>query len=331
MRKVYSLFPGSIISRSALWLCLCCTVTSVWAGNPPVEGDNLPPCTLSINPSSKEACPDQELNLRGGPHTISFTASLSGGGSYAWTVENTGGVASLLVVQNSLSGQNTATVTMETTNFGRPGTVTLRCTATGGCGSTYKLVTVNTNPSPNTHAGEQWKCSTSPGGYAATWNLITEVSPIINNGGAWTVKYYSTLADAVSNSSAFSNGQASSYAVNVASKTIYARIESSAGCWLAGPVPLRIWPKPTSNPTASAMSACSGTVVDLFGNPAGGSGNYTAHQWVHTGGSASGVNLTNASSQNAHVSASGSGTINLSYEVTDDNGCSGWNSISINI
>ncbi|MBK8196178.1 MAG: HYR domain-containing protein [Lewinellaceae bacterium] len=220
---------------------------------------------------------------------------------------------------------------METTNFGRPGTVTLRCTATGGCGSTYKLVTVNTNPSPNTHAGEQWKCSTSPGGYAATWNLITEVSPIINNGGAWTVKYYSTLADAVSNSSAFSNGQASSYAVNVASKTIYARIESSAGCWLAGPVPLRIWPKPTSNPTASAMSACSGTVVDLFGNPAGGSGNYTAHQWVHTGGSASGVNLTNASSQNAHVSASGSGTINLSYEVTDDNGCSGWNSISINI
>ena len=198
MRKVYSLFSNSSITTSALCLCLgfCLTATSVRAGNPPTNGDNPPPCSVSIGPaSSQNACPDQEVGLRGGPYQISFTATPSGGGPYthAWTVVNSGGTGA---TNANLTNAGTATVTINTQGLGY-GNITLRYTVTGGCGTTSKDVTVSTSQSANTHAGTQWKCSTSSGGYAAVWNLNTEVSPIINNGGAWSVYCYVTPSDAV--------------------------------------------------------------------------------------------------------------------------------------
>jgi|GEM_PF-273619 len=324
MSKVYAL---STIFKSALWLCLCCTVSTVLAENAPSGGDN-PPCSVSIGPATyQDACPDQ-YGYAGGPYQISFTATPSGGGPYthSWVVHNSGGTGAS---NANLSGANTATVTFNTQNLGY-GTVTLRYTVTGACGSTTRDVTVKTNEGPDAHIDPQWKCSTTSG-YDASWNLNTEISPIINNGGAWTVKYYNTASDAQNNVNAFTNAQANNYNVNVASKTIHARITNAAGCWLTGPVHLRIWPTPDVNPTAASSTICPGASTELYGNPTGGSGSYTSHQWTHTGGSASGVSLSNASSRNASVSATGAGTIKVRYRVTDSNGCTAQEEITLNV
>ncbi|MCB0544102.1 MAG: HYR domain-containing protein, partial [Saprospiraceae bacterium] len=325
MRKVYSLFSNSSIPNPALWLCLglCITASTVLAGDPPTGGDNPPPCSVSIGPASvQDACPDQEPNLRGGPYLIQFTANPSGGGPYShtWEVVNAGGTGAN---NSNLSNANTATVTFNTANLGRPGTVTLKYTVTGSCGTTSKLVTVNTNASPNAHLLPQWKCSASQGSYSATWNLNSEISPQINNGGAWTVKYYNSTSDAVNDNNAFNNSQANNYNVNSANKTIYARIQNSAGCWLAGPVSLNIWPTPGVNPVPDASPICVGAPTTVNGNPTGGAGGYT-HAWTRVGGSvpSGNVSLSNTSSQVATVSGSSTGSIILRYVATDINGCS---------
>ncbi|MCE7925397.1 MAG: HYR domain-containing protein, partial [Haliscomenobacteraceae bacterium CHB4] len=333
MSKVYAL---NSILKSALWLCLCCTVSAVMAGNSPYNGDNPPPCDLTIAPaSSQEACPTQFPVFNGGtggPYLISFTASLSGGGTYAWTVESTGGVASLALVESRLSGQNTATVTLNTEDFGTPGTVTLRCTATGACGTTFKLVSINTNNPPNAHVLPQWKCSSVSPGYSATWNLNTEISPIINGGGAWTVKYYNSVADAFADVNPFSNAQANNFNVTSATQTIGARITTPSGCWLTGPVILNVRPAPSASPSAAAANILVDATTTVDGNPSGGAGGYI-HSWVRTGGSVPGANvtLTNASSQIATVGASSAGTIELKYTVTDINGCSDEGTVTVTI
>ena len=329
MSKVYAF---TTIFRSALWLCLCCTVSTVLAESAPSNGDNPPPCGVTISaPTTKDACPDQEANLRGGAYQISFTASGSGGGpySYSWTVQNDGGTGA---TNADLSNANTATVTFDTKDLGY-GTVTLRCTVTGTCsGSSYKDVTVNTVQSPNTHVGQQWKCTTTPGSYTANWNLVSEISPIINNGGAWSVNYYNTLSDAVADVNKFTNPQATNYNVNASSKTIYARIQNSAGCWLAGPVHLNISPAPEVDPIASESTICIGTTTSVNGRPTGGAGSYT-HSWTRIGGTvpAGNVSLSNATSQIATVGGSSNGTIILRYIATDMGGCSASATVTVTV
>ena len=267
MSKVYVL---NTILKSVLWLCLCCAAPAVMAENSPLKEEA--PCGVTISgPSVKDACPDQEANLRGGPYQISFTAAGSGGGpySYSWTVVNGGGTGA---TNADLSNANTATVTFDTKDLGY-GTITLRCTVTGTCsGSSTKDVTVNTHKSPNTHAGDQWKCTTNPGGYAATWDLNSEVSPLIDNGGAWSVDYYSTLSNAVNDVSKFTNPQASNYSVSSASTIIYARIENAAGCWLVGAVPLKVRPAPSVDPEPEDATICPGSTTEVNGHPTGGAG-----------------------------------------------------------
>ena len=127
MSKVYVL---NTILKSVLWLCLCCAAPAVMAENSPLKEEA--PCGVTISgPSVKDACPDQEVNLRGGPYQISFTAAGSGGGpySYSWTVVNGGGTGA---TNADLSNANTATVTIDTKDLGY-GTITLRCTVTGTC------------------------------------------------------------------------------------------------------------------------------------------------------------------------------------------------------
>ncbi|MBK7939750.1 MAG: HYR domain-containing protein [Lewinellaceae bacterium] len=332
MRKVYSLFSNSSIPSSALWLCLCLMTAPVWAGNSPFDGDDNPPCSASttVSPASGSVCIDQGPSF-GGPNTVMFTASPSGTApfTHAWTIEDAAGTGATAA---NLLNANSATVTFQTTPGLGLGTITLKytVTATGGCTSA-KTVTVTTNPTPNAHVTTQWKCSTTSGGYTANYNLTAEVTPIINGGGAYTVYYYATHSDANNDVNRFSAGQAASYNAVGAHSFVYARIIAPSGCWLTGPVPLGIYPSVEASPSASSMTVCPDVEADLYGNPSGGSGVYVFHKWTHTGGSASGVNLSNSNSQNAHVSASGSGTIHLSYEVKDDKGCSDWETITITV
>ena len=70
-------------------------------------------------------------------------------------------------------------------------------------------------------------------------------------------------------------------------------------------------------------SGCE-TELNLQGNPQGGSGNYIAHQWQITGGSAIGANIFDNDLPNATLDFSSvisSGTVELTYTVSDANGC----------
>lgn len=333
MRKVYSLFSNSSITSSALWLCLCLVAPSAWAGNSPFDGDDNPPCSASatVSPASQNVCIDQGPTF-GGPNMVMFTATPSGSApfTHSWTIINADGTGA--TDANNLVNANTATVTFKTSPGLGLGTITLKYTVTanGGCTAT-KTVTVTTNPTPSAHVTTQWKCSTTSSGYTANYNLTSEVTPIINGGGVYTVYYYATSSDAVNDVNRFSSGQASSYNATGPFSYVYARIIAPSGCWLTGPVPLGIYPSVAASPSASAMTACPGADIDLYGNPSGGSGVYVFHKWTRTGGTATGVTLTNANSQNARVSATGAGTIILSYEVRDDKGCSDVESITISL
>jgi hypothetical protein len=70
-------------------------------------------------------------------------------------------------------------------------------------------------------------------------------------------------------------------------------------------------------------SSCSKT-YSLTGNAQGGSGTYTNHAWEITGGSANGASIQMADQAEAVLDLNGltsSGTIEITYTVTDANGC----------
>ena len=84
-----------------------------------------------------------------------------------------------------------------------------------------------------------------------------------------------------------------------------------------------------ANPTAlispDPAEICAGLVLGMNGTPTGGSGTYTAHAWTNTGsGSLSATNVVNPDFSNATA-----GNYDLTYTVTDDNGCIGTDDITV--
>ncbi len=81
----------------------------------------------------------------------------------------------------------------------------------------------------------------------------------------------------------------------------------------------------------TTATTCPGVDVTVDGNPSGGGGGYT-HEWTDLGtGSATGVTLTNATSQIVTASAATGGTINLQYKVTDNVACTGTKVVTITV
>ena len=82
---------------------------------------------------------------------------------------------------------------------------------------------------------------------------------------------------------------------------------------------------PTASITPSNPTVCSGVDLLLNGNPADGTGVYTAHAWT---GDTGPLSATNVVDPTFNATA---GTYTLTYEVTDDKGCTATSSITITV
>jgi gliding motility-associated-like protein len=86
-----------------------------------------------------------------------------------------------------------------------------------------------------------------------------------------------------------------------------------------------------ANPTASISpdpaTVCEGSSIELNGGPTGGSGVYSGHSWT---GDVSVLNATSVVNPSTLTSATAN-TYNLTYTVTDNNGCVGSDNITVTV
>jgi gliding motility-associated-like protein len=85
------------------------------------------------------------------------------------------------------------------------------------------------------------------------------------------------------------------------------------------------------NPTAlispDPAEACFGTTIALSGNPTGGSGVYSSNTWTGNVAIIDNVNIVNPNT----LTTAAAGVYNLTYTVTDNNGCVGTDDIQVTI
>jgi gliding motility-associated-like protein len=81
----------------------------------------------------------------------------------------------------------------------------------------------------------------------------------------------------------------------------------------------------TASITPNPAQTCSGSDLQLNGNPNGGTGGYT-HLWTGTGA----INLNSTTIVNPVFNSTTGGTFDLTYRVTDENGCFAQNNATVN-
>lgn len=85
------------------------------------------------------------------------------------------------------------------------------------------------------------------------------------------------------------------------------------------------------NPTAAILPdparVCPGSILVLDGNPDGGTGTYTTHAWTGAGA----ADLDDTTIQTPSFSQANAGTYDLTYTVTDNNGCQATDDISVDV
>ncbi len=103
------------------------------------------------------------------------------------------------------------------------------------------------------------------------------------------------------------------------------KVEDAQGCSASDNISVTVNPV-SANIIPDPAEICVGEDLSLDGNPSGGTGNYTTHLWT---GDVSYLDATN--SQTVTFNSSSTGTYNLSYSVTDNNGCSGNDNIQVTV
>lgn len=103
------------------------------------------------------------------------------------------------------------------------------------------------------------------------------------------------------------------------------RVTDANGCYRVQNITIsiaQVW----ANIIPYPAEACAGIDFQLDGNPAGGSGIYVFHNWT---GDTQAINMPDI--QNPVFNTNVPGIYNLIYNVTDENGCSGSDSITVTV
>jgi len=107
--------------------------------------------------------------------------------------------------------------------------------------------------------------------------------------------------------------------------TYYVRFEGTCNTTADEQVTVNVYQNPVA--TINPVNGCTDQVLSLNGAPFGGSFTYISHEW--TGPGAANLSATNV--VNPEFLTATAGAYELYYTVTDDNGCLGYDTATINI
>ncbi|MFH1320239.1 MAG: hypothetical protein ABII90_06240, partial [Bacteroidota bacterium] len=252
----------------------------------------------SIIPDPAEVCIGVDLALDGNPAGGSGTYT-----THLWTGDT-----------GPLSATN---VQSPTFNSAAAGIFNLTYTVTddNGCsGSDNISVTVNTNPT----AG----ITPDPAEVCVGVNLAMDGNPA-GGSGTYTTHLWAGDTGPLSATNVqaptFNSGAAGTFNLTYT-------VTDDNGCIGTDNISVDVYANPTAGITPDPAEVCVGVNLAMDGNPAGGSGTYTTHLWAGDTGPLSAINV-----QAPTFNSGASGTFNLTYTVTDDNGCIGTDNISVDV
>ncbi|MGC9331781.1 MAG: gliding motility-associated C-terminal domain-containing protein [Bacteroidales bacterium] len=266
-------------------------------GNGCTATDNMT-VTVNSNPvadagSNESICDGNNVTIGGSP-----TAS-GGSGSYTYSWSPSTGLSSTTVANPTSSPSSTTTYTIVVTDGNG-------CTATDA-------MTVTVNPGPTASAGSD---KTICGG----GNVTIGGSPTASGGSP-------PYSFAWSPSTGLSSTTAANPIASPASTTTYTVVVTDvSGCSSSDDVIVTVSPNPTASISPDPAEMCTGETLNLNGNPSGGSGTWSTHAWTGDTG-----NLSSTTIQNPTFSTATVGSYNLTYTVTDNNGCTATDNITVEV
>lgn len=294
---------GATSKPRGAWLTLALCATIVLAS----AAQTMAFPQINNQPSSVTACEDNAAAF-----TVSATSSNASSLSYQWRRGTTNLTDSL-----NISGATTATLVISPVGLADAAT-NYNVVVTDGQGSvTSDPATLTVNPRPAAPTG----ASASPAAICA--GGTTTLSATV--GGGETIDWY---ADACGGP-VIGSGTGLLVGPLYASKTYYARARNTTtGCvsGLCTSVTVTVNANPTATISPDPAVICAGGSIALDGNPTGGSGSYTTHAWSGDTGPLSASNV-----QNPTFSTVTPGTYNLTYTVTDSNGCIGSDTLTVTV
>ena len=137
---------------------------------------------------------------------------------------------------------------------------------------------------------------------------------------AWTGTGAASLNDDAVQSPTFNNATAGTYDLTYT-------VTDDNGCTGTDDITVTVNGNPTAAITPDPAEVCAGVDLVLDGNPAGGSGTYTTHAWTGAGA----ASLDDPAVQSPTFNNATAGTYDLTYTVTDDNGCTGTDDITVTV
>jgi len=275
---------------------------------------------LSDHPDEFRGCP-------GGSATFSVVAA----GSalvYQWQVNSGAGFVN--VTDNATySGTDTPTLTINNLNLSMNGYL-VRAVVSGTClppvTSSFAPLRVYMEPSIISEPADAEVCDlTGTTFFSQVFNTGAGETTIwqVNDGSGW---------NNLSDGALYQGTQTPQLVImsaNTAMNGWHYRLEITGPCGQyytrEALLTVNAWPTAQIAPVDTLL-VCGGVPTQLHGNPAGGSGIYTAHRWFGDIGPVSQYNI-----ENPVFNTTMAGYYRLVYQVTDSNGCVGLDTLVIEV
>ena len=282
--------------------------------------------TLTVNTAPEITLHPKDSTICLGQDAV-FEASADGTAvTWQWYVNR--GVGGFVPVDNdaNFSGSQTATLAVTDAQASFNGWI-FRAVASGVCG-----VPVNTNfailrvinpsavtipPQPRTI------CENSSTTFIANGTGYTSLQWQVNTGSAWTdITDDATYLGAITQQLAIMNAPVSmnGYRYRLALYTICSTTYTSEAVLTVNPNPV------VDFSAIDPVAACGGVPLVLNGNPAGGSGTWSQHRWTGDVGP-----LNSYTAQSPTFTSYITGSYNLNYRVTDSNGCTANDDLTVTV